>query len=483
MRHRLLTSLDPGSGHKLTLVTAPAGYGKTSLFATWARQAPPEAIAWLALDAGDGNATRFWLYFAEAVERARPGVGRRASALIRARGTAPGVALNELLADLASAAPLAIVLDDLHLIEDEQCLELLAFAIEHLPDGVRVIAGARRDPKLPLGRLRGLGHLGEVRATKLAFSADEAAQLLDGLGLDLGEDDVALLLERTEGWPVALYLAALWLRERDDPRAHVREFASDNRFVIEYLTEEILGALDPWTRAFLVETSVLGAFSAPLCDHVLARTDSAELLARLPRQNLLLVPLDRHEQWFRYHPLLADMLRLELEREDSTAATALHRRAVTWLREHGFLEEAVVHALAAADPDDAADILSEAWTDMLNGGEAEALIRLVERLPLEVLIVHPELASGAALGSYLARRPAYERSRWLSVVERSRIESPGTWTPHAATLSSLAHAIPIGGDIGVGCAARAPGGRDGRSGSSGRGVGARDPGLRALPRR
>ncbi len=450
VRPRLLSALDGRSSMKLTLLSAPAGFGKTSLLATWAAQASPEAVAWLTLDARDGDSLRFWSCAAEAVERVRPGAGGRAAGLLRSRGAAPERALNELLADLGPSAPLAIVLDDLHLVEDRECLGLLAYAIENLPPGVRLVVGTRADPSLPLARLRARGLLGEVRAADLAFTVGEARQLLvERDELDLGEAEVELLVERTEGWPAALYLAALWLRDLDDPRSHAHAFASGNRHVIEYLTDEILETLDPCTRDFLVQTSVLGTLSARLCDYVLERDDSGELLVELSRANLLLTFVDRGDEWFRYHALLGGMLRLQLERRHPRLAFELHRRAAEWFREHDLPEDAVEHAFSGGKPEDAAAILSEAWLSLLRDGDAAVLLRLVERLPTDVILGYPELAAGSALATYLARRPAHERSRWLTVTERSRTESPHTWTLHAARSASLARATAVDGDVGA----------------------------------
>jgi LuxR family maltose regulon positive regulatory protein len=429
-------------------LSAPCGYGKTSLLASWRDQSVNEPVAWLTLESGDGNRARFWAQVANAVERARPGAGRRATTVLRARGASVDVAVHELLADLAVAAPLTIVLDDLHVIEDSECLALLGYAVEHLPSGVRIMIGTREDPPLPLGRLRAHGLLGEVRARDLAFTVEEAREILVQTELlDLDDDEVEMLVGRTEGWPVAVYLTALWLRDQDDPRSKVHELAAGQRYVGEFLTDEVLSSLDTSTRSFLVRTSVLTYLSGPLCDAVLERDDSNEMLRNVSSANLLIARLEPDSEWFRIHPLFRELLRLELDHDHPEAVVQLHGRAATWLEEHGYFEGAVSHALAAGKHQEAAALISNVWAELLSRGEAETLIRLVDSLPLELVLANPELAAGSALATWLARRPVHERLRWLAITERSRAESPHTWSARAAITSSLARAIAIDGDV------------------------------------
>ena len=433
----------------MTLVSAPAGYGKTTLLTAWSKRPSSEGVAWLTLERSDNDPVRLWASIGDAVEQARSGAGRRSAQMIRARGVDPSDALQELLGDLAQAAPLAIVLDDLHVVEDDECLELLEYALEHLPPGVRVIAGSRVDPRLPLARFRGRGVLGELRAADLAFTQDEAWELLVGTeGLDLGDEEVALLAERTEGWPVALYLAALWLRDEDDPRGRAREFAGSQRYVAEYLTDEVLSRLDGATREFLVRTSVFDRFCAPLCDEVLRFDNSRAVLAEMSKSNLLLVPLDENGDWFRLHHLLDELLTLELDRTEPAVVPDLHRRAAAWFRARDLPEDAVEHALAAGDCDLAAAILGDVWSELLRRSEGATLARLVERLPAEVALAHPELVAASALGTVGTRAPAYDRARWLSIAERARVEAPESWTARAEMVVALTRALAIDGDIG-----------------------------------
>jgi LuxR family transcriptional regulator, maltose regulon positive regulatory protein len=449
-RPELLSTLDALVSRKLTLVSAPAGYGKTSLLAAWRARRPPETVAWLALDPGDDDPVRFWANVAQAIDHVQPGVGVRAATILKTRGPDPELALHELLEDLAGAASLTIVLDDVHLVEDPTCLALLEHAIERLPRGIHVIAGSRVDPPLPLGRFRARGLLGEIRAHDLAFNATEARELLvEAEGLDLGEPDIAVLLERTEGWPVALYLAALWLRNESDPGSRAREFAASQRYVAEYLTEEILSKLDPDTRGFLVRASVFDDFCAPLCDEVLQRDDSRTLLAETAETNLLLVPLDEEGEWFRFHRLFDELLNLELRRSEPHLVPELHRRAAEWFHANDRLESAVEHALQSGDSQAVVALVADEWFSILKRGDGASLLRIVERLPMDVVLANPELAAGSAFATHQARRPAHERARWLAITERSRTESPETWTARAEASVTVIQAIAVDGDIGA----------------------------------
>jgi ATP/maltotriose-dependent transcriptional regulator MalT len=451
-RPELLRKLDTFTERNLTLLSAPSGYGKTSLLATWTTSTPAP-VAWLTLEASESNGARFLAHLADAVENARPGAGRRAASLLRARGAAPEVALHELLTDLGFAAPLAVVLEDLHVLEDRRCFELLSYAVEHLPSGVRILATTRADPPLPLGRLRARGLLGEIRARDLAFTAAEVRAVLARVGdLELDEEELRALVDRTESWPVAVYLTALWLREQHEPRLLLDGLAAGRSYVGEFLTQEVLGSLDRKTRSFLVRTSVLTYLSAPLCDAVLEGDDSDRLLEEISHSNLLITKLERDGDWFQLHRLFRELLRLELDQEEPSATRGLHRRAAVWLREHGFLVGAVAHAVAAGEDELAAEVVSESSESLLARGDAELLLRLVEQLPFDLVLARPELAAGSALATTLARRPRQERERWLAIVTRSRRTSPATWSTRAGIVASLAPALAVDGDVAAAAA-------------------------------
>ncbi len=269
----------------------------------------------MTLDAADDDPVRLWAHLATAVERLGEGLGARALACLGVRGAPVETAVDELMNGLvAYGRPVAIVLDDLHAVGSERSLRSIAHAIERLPANARVLASTRSEPAISVARLRARGALMEIRARELAFTVDEARELIVREGIELSSESVELLVERTEGWPAGLYLAALWLRDLDDPDEGVRAFAGSARHVADYLTDEVLTALAPETRDFLLRTSVLGRFTPELCDAVLGREDSAAVLAELARSNMFLVALDARGEWYRYHHLFGELLQLELGR-------------------------------------------------------------------------------------------------------------------------------------------------------------------------
>ena len=303
--------------------------------------------------------------------------------------------------------------------------------------------------------VRARGELTEIRTRELAFTVEEAYELMAREGIELSGESVELLVERTEGWPAGLYLAALWLRDLTDPDDGVRAFAGSARHVADYLTDEVLSALDFWTRDFLVRTAALGRFTPELCDAALGREDSAAVLAELARSNMFLVALDAREQWYRYHHLFGEVLALELGRED---ASALRRRAATWCREQGLVEDALEHAAAAQDAETVAELLAEHDRELVWGGQVGLFLRWVRWLPLELLREHPSLAAGGAVAASLLARPELEVQRLLAVAERARRERPQRWSPYAEAIVQVTYANGIQhADVGaaVGHARRA----------------------------
>jgi LuxR family maltose regulon positive regulatory protein len=407
-------------------------------------------VAWITLDPADDDPLRLWTYVATAVDRIRPGIGQPALRRLRGAGASVDEAVDELLNGLlAYGRPAVIVLDDLHVLADQECLKSLEHAVDRLPENVRVVATTRVDPGLRLARLRGRGSLGEIRSSELAFTVEEARSVLvDGERLALDDGDLALLVDRTEGWPAGLYLAALWLRGIDHPSSGVREFAKGNRHVTDYLSAEVLQVLPPERKSFLLRTAVLGRFNAALADAVLERDDSAAVIAEIEHSNLFLVALDPRGDWFRYHHLFEALLELELTNEDPTEARRIHRRAHAWCREHGLPEEALVHAAAAGDWHGVADTLGEHHLTLLRSGPA-TLLRWAEALPPDALLDHPELAGAGAVAAVVLRRST-ERRRLVAVAERARERNGDGWTPYAEFAFNLARAAVIDDDIGRG---------------------------------
>lgn len=450
VRDRLLAELDRHSSEALTLVVAPVGFGKSVLVQSWCAHTD-SAIAWLSLSAGDNDASRLWSYIATSVDRVRSGLGRMALLRLRLPGVPAEVAVDELVNGVnAYGQPLAIVLDDLHLLSDDACLRSLEHALEHLPPHARIIATTRSDPGLSLGRLRARGKLGEIRARGLAFTVDEARELLvvhEGIALD--DASVELLVERTEGWPAGLYLAALWLRGLEDPAAGVRDFHGSHRHVVDYLSGEVLDTLDAGTHQFLLESSALGRFSAPLCDYVLDRSDSSARLREIERTNGFLIPLDADGEWYRYHHLFEELLQLELAHVEPHTPAQLHRRASDWCRKHDLIDEALEHAAAASDEGRLLAILTENHRALVLAGRLTTVLRWVTTLPDQPLLEHPELPLAGAMAAALAGTSSEERRRLLRLAERARAEMPEQWTPYHEVLLGIAGSVWVESDIGA----------------------------------
>ncbi len=446
-RARLLETLDSDGGSPVTMVDAGVGYGKTTLVRSWCAERP-EAVIWMTLDAADDDPVRLWAHLAAAVERLGQGLGNAALACLEVRGAPIETAVDELVNGLVSyGRRIAIVLDDLHAVRTEASVRSIAHAIERLPANAHLLICTRSDRAIGLARVRARKALTELRARDLAFTVDETRALIAHEGIDLSPESVELLVERTEGWPAGLYLAALWLRELDKPDDGVRAFVGSARHVGDYLTDEVLSALAPETRDFLVRTSVLGRFTPELCDAVLGREDSATVLAELARSNMFLVALDARGDWYRYHRLFGEVLQLELGRD---AALVLRRSAAAWCRRHGLVEDAIEYAAATADPELVSDLLLEHHLAFIWAGRLGQFLGWIEWLPPEMLADHPLLpVSGAAAGALLSR-PEVEIQRLLAIAERSRRERPQLWSSYIEAALELTRAQMIErGDLGT----------------------------------
>ena len=313
-RARIREALAAGNDGGLTLVAAPPGYGKTTAVRGWLAS-QDAAFAWVTFDAGDNDPVRLWRYVATAVDRVRSGLGRRALQRLSVADSSVEDAVDELLNGAAAfESRLVIVLDDVQTVHDAESLRSLDHAISHLPANVDLILISRADPALHLARLRVAGRLVELRAAELAFTPAEAYELLvTGAGIDLGKEEIGVLVEHTEGWPAALVLAGHWLSTVDDPARAVRDFGGEHFFVAEYLSGEVLASLDEERRSFLLSVAVLGEFTAELCDAVLGRTDSAEALDELEHANLFVLRLERGG-WYRVHSLFAEYAQVTARR-------------------------------------------------------------------------------------------------------------------------------------------------------------------------
>jgi LuxR family maltose regulon positive regulatory protein len=329
---------------KLVLVDAPAGFGKTTLVAQWqVSRMERRPFAWLTLDDGENDPSRLWRHIMHALQRASPGlIGEEKPQELQVHDPdITGSVLPVLLNELASlTAPVVLVLDGYQAITEPACHEQMTFFLVHLPPSAQVVLITRTDPPLPIARLRAAGEMFELRARELRFSPAEAALFVQRMSAaELSLSDIAVLVERTEGWPAGLYLAALSLRGHPSPSAFVGQFSGDNKFITDFLAEEVLSRQPAEIRQFLVRTSILSRFSAPLCDAVIGSANAAEIIDVLDRENLFVIPLDDARRWFRYHSLFAQMLRGYLTRAEPGLVAILHERARDWYRQSGSVDE------------------------------------------------------------------------------------------------------------------------------------------------
>ncbi len=412
-RPRLIEQLNDGlaAGHKLTLISAPAGFGKTTLASSWIEElqfepARREAIqnpkskiqnrpAWLSLDEADGDLTQFLTYFVAALQTAVPALGKGAAAALDAAHPPPlELILTALLNEIATAPDrIILVLDDYHTIEGDAVDRALIFLLDHLPPQLHLVIVTREDPSLPLARYRARDHLTELRATELRFTAGEAAEFLNRtIGLSLSADDVTALEARTEGWIAGLQLAALSLQGRSDTANFIGSFTGTHRFMMDYLLAEVLQRQTAEVQAFLLGTSLLDRLCGPLCEAVLLTPAGSgqKLLESLERANLFVFPLDNDRQWYRYHRLFADLLRQRLQQSTADVAN-YHHRASHWYQTSGDLAAAFRHTIAARDVARAAEIAEQAWPAMEGTFQTRAWLGWTRQLPAEVIRARPVL--------------------------------------------------------------------------------------------
>ncbi len=415
-RPRLTDHLDAtlDSGHGLTVVSAPAGFGKSTVLSDWRAELHERGsgtrVGWLSLDEGDNDLTRLLTHLVAALRSVGLGVGP--AVLDSLHAAAVPTALTLLVNDVTAAGAQTpgeqwvVVLDDYHCIEAAEVHEAVAFLVDHLPEHLHLVLATRSDPPLPLARLRSRGQLVELRAAELRFTPAEAQAFLNrAMGLDLDDTAVRALEERTEGWIVGLQLAALSLRgiaERSDVGGFIEAFTGSNRFVIDYLVDEVLHRQPGEVREFLLDTSVLDRLTGPLCDAVTGTHDALRMLENLERSNLFLVPLDTERTWFRYHHLFADVLRARLRADAPERIPVLHRRASDWCASHGLVQDAVRHALAAEDFDRAALLVEQAVPELRRTRQDDLMLGWVRALPDPVVRRSPVLCVLAGWSLMLA---------------------------------------------------------------------------------
>jgi LuxR family maltose regulon positive regulatory protein len=402
-RPRLIERLDEGLHRKLTLLSAPAGFGKTTLLGEWVATLPRPA-AWLSLDEGDNDPTRFLAYLVAALRTIAPNMGEGLLGALQSPQPPPTESvLTALLNEMAAVAEDSVlVLDDYHLIDARAVDDALTFLLEHLPPRVHLVIATREDPSLPIARLRAKGQLGELRAADLRFTPDEAAGFLGGvMGLDLSAQDVAALETRTEGWVAGLQLAAISMQGHKDATSFIESFTGSHRFVLDYLVEEVLEQQPESVQTFLLRTSILDRLCGPLCDAVLLDSSASaqETLEYIDRANLFLVPLDDERRWYRYHHLFAELLRqrLHLSADSPTddgergGVAELHNRASAWYEDHGLEVDAFRHAAAANDVVRAERLIEGEGVPLYFRGTVAPVLKWLESLPKTVLDARPSL--------------------------------------------------------------------------------------------
>jgi LuxR family maltose regulon positive regulatory protein len=394
-RPRLIELLGQDAPNKLTLVVAPAGFGKTTFVATWLAG----SAGWVSLDPSENEPRLFWFYVIRAVQKVHPAVGPRALALLQSPQAADiESVLTTLINDVVSVdADLTLVLDDYHVIDDARVHDSLTFLLDHLPPRMHVVITSRSEPPVALPRLRARGELRELRASDLRFSHSEASAFFSQvMALELSPSDLATLEQRTEGWIAGLKLAALSMKGREDTRAFIDAFSGDNRHIADYLIEEVLRSEPEPIRRLLLGTAMLDRLSGPLCDAVLGQEGSQLVLEDLERRGLFVIALDDRRERYRYHHLFADVLQKQAIAQDPEAVRACHARASVWYEQHGSSADAIRHAFGAADPARAAALLERNWPERDRSYESAAWLARVKSLPDGIVRDRPVLTMGYA---------------------------------------------------------------------------------------
>ncbi|ABW31018.1 tetratricopeptide repeat protein [Acaryochloris marina] len=385
---------------KLTLVSAPAGFGKTTLLAEWVAAVPDQLVTWVSLDQGDNDSAFFWAYLITALQKINSGLGERSLSLLQSPQPPPIESVLAILINEINGVEdnLTLILDDFHVIENRGVQEAITFLLDHLPFQLHLIIASRTDPPLPLARLRGRGELTELRAADLRFTSNEAAAFLNRMmGLDISPADIAALETRTEGWVAGLQLAALSMQGREDIPEFIAAFSGDDRYIVDYLLEEVLQRQCDRVRTFLLQTAMLERLSGPLCDAVTNQQGSQTMLADLERDNLFVVPLDNKRQWYRYHHLFADVLQAHAIAEQLEHLSILHRRASEWYEQNNQLFHAIHHALAAKDFERAASLIERIWPTMRQRQQESTVFGWMKSLPNSVFHNRPVLSVVYAL--------------------------------------------------------------------------------------
>jgi len=392
-RPRLIERLNAGMERKLILISAPAGFGKTTLLCEWVEKSRLPT-GWLSLDEDDNDITRFLTYLIKALQIIYSNIDETPLELLRTPQKPSVQGAFTVLINQLEEVPFdfLLVMDDYHLIEDQNIHQAMDFLLSYLPPNMHVAIVSRSDPPLHLARLRGQGHLLEVRMDDLRFHQDECKQFFQqSLGAQFSESDMARLLARTEGWVTGLQMAALSLQGQDDISGFIISFSGSHRYILDYLIEEVLQRLSSQVRNFLVQTSILSRLNSALCNQVTDREDSQAVLAELDRSNLFVIPLDEERIWYRYHRLFSDLLRARLEENLPDQIPELHRRASRWFAENGFISFAIDHSLSAGDYQQAILLIEGIAERTLLQAQVSTLLRWQDKLPRDQVEMHPDL--------------------------------------------------------------------------------------------
>jgi LuxR family maltose regulon positive regulatory protein len=398
-RPQLIDTLNKGLERKLTLVAAPAGYGKTTLLSEWVHQSD-RAKAWLSLDRSDNDASRFLIYLITALRTVEPEIGQEVlTALKVPQLRSKETILTLLINDIAALnTPVILVLDDYHLIDTENIHQTLTFLLEHFPAQMHLVVATRADPHLPIARLRARRQLSELREADLRFTqAESAAFLSDVMDLALPEEQVVKLASRTEGWIAGLQLAAISMQDKGDTAAFIRAFSGSHEYIADYLTDEVLKGQPQELQTFLLETSILERMNGSLCDAVSSQSQGHLTLESLREDKLFVVPLDDERQWYRYHKLFADLLYQRLRQTHPEYVRTLHGRASVWLEQNGLMLEAIEHALRAEDFERAANLIEQIAEETLLRSGVVTFLDWMDKLPGPVVRAHPSLVIYHAL--------------------------------------------------------------------------------------
>src|SRR6266480_3860103 len=427
-RPRLLERLNEGLHRKLILIAAPAGFGKTTLISEWV-EGIERPTAWLSLDEGDNDPTRFLTYLVAALQTIAANIGEGVLGVLQSSQPLPSEAILTALLNEITTLPdnFVLVLDNYHVLDAKPVDIALTYLVEHLPPQMHLVIATREDPQLPLALLRARSQLTELRAADLRFTASEAAEFLNQImGLSLSAADIAALEDQTEGWIAGLQLAALSMQGHQDVPGFIQAFAGDHRYIVDYLVEEVLQRQPASVRSFLLQTSILDRLNGSLCDAVTGQEEGNARLEALERGNFFVVPLDDKRHWYRYHHLFAEVLSAQLLAEQPHQVATLHRRASEWYEQHGSTADAIRHALAAEDFERAADLVELAVPAMRQSRQEATVLGWLKALPDELLHARPVLSVGYAWALLLSgelegvEARLLDAERWLDTTAEMR---------------------------------------------------------------